>query len=472
MDELGPIGAVDIEDDICRVDVRSIFKEGEVTSETLFKCLLDLNQEGTIHLYDPDDHTGPDGRVCFTMYHVLKDIFSDERVKGGGDDGDNAVDEEKNLNLLKDQLMIEAGADGVIAAGAGGQNTVTGAVVGNNQGDEIGDADTDPGAGDVISDAGAVPGAGDATGDADTKPVMGVMVGDVDKEPMQVHEISKLTVARNVSITPSVGSLSLIRHWASLTLLARKQAHLLHSINSRASLVTALQPSAGSGDDEEFGKLLRILRGGSVGEADYGGRFLNLLPAPENNVADSVHLPSPPIQPVNLNTVPAPRRRTSRSWSACRPTQLSRQPCTRRAGSKGGSAISIHSSSCFRGKGIGSGSEASGGRSDSTIGGERGSGGRYRLKLPPSMLRHLNCIKTVEMYKRSGGLFSLKPRMNRRRHLRFPCRLGCGDCLAAAIHGCTNDVGGNSEGVSGNAEFGTRGGDVVDGSNGSSGGGG
>ena len=42
-------------------------------------------------------------------------------------------------------------------------------------------------------------------------------------------------------------------------------------------------------------------------------------------------------------------------------------------------------------------------RSDSTIGGEGGSSGRYCLKLPPSMLRHLNCIKTVEMYKHSGG---------------------------------------------------------------------
>ena len=286
MDELGPIGAVDIDDDICRVDVRSIFKEGEITSETLFECLLDLQEDGTIILYNPDDYTGPDGRVCFTMYHILKDIFSDERVKGGGD---NAVDEEKNLNLPNDQLMIKAGADGVKGAGTGGQNT--GAVGGNKQGNEISDADADPGAGDVISDAGAVPGAEVATGDADTKPGMGVMVGDVDKEPMQVYEMSKLTAARDVSSTSSVGSLSLIRHWASLTLLAGKQARLLRSINSRASWVAALQPSAGLGDDEEFGKILRILRGESVEKADYGGRVLNLLPAPENNVADSVQLP-------------------------------------------------------------------------------------------------------------------------------------------------------------------------------------
>ena len=50
------------------------------------------------------------------------------------------------------------------------------------------------------------------------------------------------------------------------------------------------------------------------------------------------------------------------------------------------------------------------------------------------------------MHKRSGALLSLKPRMNRRRHLRFPCRLGRGDFLAAAINGftqasCTSDGG-------------------------------
>jgi hypothetical protein len=78
-------------------------------------------------------------------------------------------------------------------------------------------------------------------------------------------------------------------------------------------------------------------------------------------------------------------------------------------------------------------------RSVSSIGGEGSSGVRFRL--PSSMLRLLNCINIVHRYKYSGGLLSLriKPRVNSRRHPRLQCRLGRGDCLAAAaVSGCTS----------------------------------
>ena len=44
--------------------------------------------------------------------------------------------------------------------------------------------------------------------------------------------------------------------------------------------------------------------------------------------------------------------------------------------------------------------------------------------MPAIMRRHLNCIKTVQMFKLSGGIFFLQPWMNRRRgHLRFSYQL-------------------------------------------------
>ena len=68
-----------------------------------------------------------------------------------------------------------------------------------------------------------------------------------------------------------------------------------------------------------------------------------------------------------------------------------------------------------------------------SVGSKGGSGKRCRPELPPGLLRHLNCIQTVQLYKRSGGLRKL--RMYRRRRLRFTGRLGREGCDAAAVEG-------------------------------------
>ena len=166
------------------------------------------------------------------------------------------------------------------ATGDAGTDPVAGDVTGDagtdsRAGDVIGDAGTDPdmgggiadsgaepGSGDAIGDAGTDPGAGDVPGDAGTKPGMGVMISAADQAPVQVCETSNLTAVRGAPFTSTIGPLSLIQPGASLARLAGKQAHLLHSVNSRVLSVAALQPSAG---------------------------------------AISVHIPEPPIQPIHLN---------------------------------------------------------------------------------------------------------------------------------------------------------------------------
>jgi hypothetical protein len=63
--------------------------------------------------------------------------------------------------------------------------------------------------------------------------------------------------------------------------------------------------------------------------------------------------------------------------------------------------------------------------SGSTVDGKGGSGGRRsQVAIPAVMRRHLNCMKTVQMFKLSGGTFSLQSWMNHSRgHLRFPYQL-------------------------------------------------
>ena len=64
--------------------------------------------------------------------------------------------------------------------------------------------------------------------------------------------------------------------------------------------------------------------------------------------------------------------------------------------------------------------------SGSTADGGKGSSSRRRnqLTMPAIMRRHLNCIKTVQMFKLSGGIFFLQLWMNRRRgHLYFSYQL-------------------------------------------------
>jgi hypothetical protein len=190
-----------------------------------------------------------------------------------------------------------------------------------------------------------------------------------------VSEISTFKAARSISFASTVGPLSLFLSGASLARLAIKQAQLVENINSRAPSLAVLQPSAG---------------------------------------ADSVHLYGPSIQPVHWNTFLTARRRTSRSRPACR-LQAARPETSAKS-----CDIACYSGGCDFDD-----LDARIDSSESNIGGEGGSGRRYRLKLPPSMLRHLNCIRTVEMfrhlncirtvgmYKRSSGLFSLKLQVNR-----------------------------------------------------------
>ena len=149
---------------------------------------------------------------------------------------------------------------------------------------------------------------------------MGCMIGAAGKTPVQVCETSWLTAARGVSCASTFGSLSLILPGASLARLAAKQADLLHSISRRVSSGAALQPSAG---------------------------------------ADSIYLPGPPIQLVQLITVPTPCRRTSRLQPARRPARPPRQcPGVRRAGIEGSSVTTIQRSLCSRWKTIGGGDRA------------------------------------------------------------------------------------------------------------------
>ena len=191
---------------------------------------------------------------------------------------------------------VESGMGAAI--GAAGTNPGAGGL--------IGDAGPDPGMGATIFDADADPGVEDATGNAEwAKPGMGGTLGAAVMEPVQVCEISKLKAVRGAPFAPTVCPLSLILPGASLARLAGNQAHLLHSINSRVSSGAELQPSA---------------------------------------------IPEPPIQPVrvHLNSVPAPRRRTSRFRPACWPARPPRQRCPRlrRDDGERGSAIIIQSNSC------------------------------------------------------------------------------------------------------------------------------
>jgi hypothetical protein len=70
-------------------------------------------------------------------------------------------------------------------------------------------------------------------------------------------------------------------------------------------------------------------------------------------------------------------------------------------------------------------------RSEGTINSKSGRGGqRSHLALPGIMHRHLNCIKTVQMFRLSGGTFSLQSWLQRRLgQLRFSYQLnsGCRD---------------------------------------------
>jgi hypothetical protein len=63
--------------------------------------------------------------------------------------------------------------------------------------------------------------------------------------------------------------------------------------------------------------------------------------------------------------------------------------------------------------------------SGSTVDGKGGSGGRRsHVAIPAIMRRHLNCMKTVQMFKLSGGIFSLQSWMNHSRgQLRFSNQL-------------------------------------------------
>ncbi len=54
MDEIGPIGKADVDGEIILVEIRSLFKAGEVTIEMLLECLQNLKEETqrTIVLHD------------------------------------------------------------------------------------------------------------------------------------------------------------------------------------------------------------------------------------------------------------------------------------------------------------------------------------------------------------------------------------------------------------------------------------
>ncbi len=72
--------------------------------------------------------------------------------------------------------------------------------------------------------------------------------------------------------------------------------------------------------------------------------------------------------------------------------------------------------------------------SRSTVDGKGSSGGRQcHLVIPASMCRQLNCIRTVQRFKLSGGIFNLLPWMNRHsKQLCFTYQLtrgkGCRNC--------------------------------------------
>ncbi len=90
--------------------------------------------------------------------------------------------------------------------------------------------------------------------------------------------------------------------------------------------------------------------------------------------------------------------------------------------------------------------------SGSTVDGKGGSGGRQsHLTIPAIMRHHLNCIRTVQLFKISGEIFSIQPGINRRRgHLRFSYQLNRErgrrnrpgpDAVATAVDGLINCIG-------------------------------
>jgi hypothetical protein len=119
-EDLGPIGDVDDDGGVRRVDMRSLFKAGEATVEMQLKSMMQLKADGAIVVYDPDEHVFPTGKTGFTMYSAYKDVYAEERVKeagaqGGDDDdseGDDDVSRDKDKGLddkQRDQPKDQAG---------------------------------------------------------------------------------------------------------------------------------------------------------------------------------------------------------------------------------------------------------------------------------------------------------------------------------------------------------------------------
>ncbi len=76
-----------IDDDILCTYVWSLFKEGEISLDTLLDCLMELRDEFMLTIYDPEPlWLCPDGRPCFTIYSVFRDIWSTEHIKGSCND--------------------------------------------------------------------------------------------------------------------------------------------------------------------------------------------------------------------------------------------------------------------------------------------------------------------------------------------------------------------------------------------------
>ena len=84
------------------------------------------------------------------------------------------------------------------------------------------------------------------TGDVGTNHSMCVGIGAADQDAVQMCKSNRSL--RVTTFTSTIGPLSLIQSGASLARLAGKQAHLLHSVNSRVTVLSVAvpQPSAGA----------------------------------------------------------------------------------------------------------------------------------------------------------------------------------------------------------------------------------
>ena len=277
------------------------------------------------------------------------------------------------------------------------------------------DAGTEPEMGNMSLDAGTRPWTGDIVNDAGTEPRTWEVTSDAGTEQIREWKSSNPPPAGGTSFASTVGPLIIALPWASLTRLVGKQAQLLHSINSRASSVAMLQPS-------------------HIAHSDH-----------------YVFVAGPALAgPESAEPVPAGTGVTTGKQAQLLYCSYSKDP----------SAAALQPAAVGSAANYDSDNESGDSDLDPldyqssgiTVDGKDGSGGRRsHIAIPAIMRRHLNCIRTVQSFKLSGGIFSIQPWINRRRgHLRFSYQLYRGqgrwncpgpDAIVTAVDGRIGCIG-------------------------------